>query len=125
MSDRKSEPVPDIGDATWAHNRWPVVGLYTGAGVGLALGVIFWGGFFWTVLYSAGLSVLGCLLGYALAILIYGRPGRHDRGSLAGGQLEPAGEDQHRHSTDEKAAGGDDDVGGIAGTEDETKHHGQ
>lgn len=124
MSDRTSQPVPDISDATWAHNRWPVVGLYTGAGIGLALGVVFVAGWLWTILYIAGLAVLGCLVGFGLAMLIYDRRGGADR-DLPGGDLEPAGKDENRHTADEDAAGGDDHAGGVAGAEDETQHHGQ
>ena len=60
MNDRKQEAGPSIGDAAWAHNRWPAVGLYTGAGFGLALGVIFWLGWLWTIVLIVGLAFAGC-----------------------------------------------------------------
>ena len=63
---------PDIGDAAWAHNRWPTIGLYTGAGIGVLLGVVFYSGWVWTVLFIIGLATAGCLLGFAAAILVYG-----------------------------------------------------
>ncbi len=61
----------DLGDAAWAHNRWPTVGLFSGAGVGLVLGLVFESGWLWTSLYVVGLAVCGCLGGLGLAALVY------------------------------------------------------
>lgn len=72
MKPRPPRRGPDVGDAAWAHNRWPTVGLYTGGGVGLLLGVVFYSGVWWTILYVIALAAAGCLLGFAAAILMYG-----------------------------------------------------
>ena len=71
MGDRDSDFVPDISDATWAHNRWPTIGLYTGASIGAVLGVVFYVGWVWTILYVVGLAMAGCLLGLVMAKLVY------------------------------------------------------
>lgn len=66
------EPIPDISDAAWAHNRWPTVGLYCGAGIGLLLAVVFYQAWYWAVLYVVAGAVAGCLFGFAAAFLTYG-----------------------------------------------------
>ena len=63
----------DLGDAAWAHNRWPTVGLFTGGGVGLLLGIVFYIGWLWTLLLAVCLAVAGCVTGVGLAALIYGK----------------------------------------------------
>lgn len=77
----------DLGDAAWAHNRWPTVGLFSGAGVGLVLGLVFESGWLWTALFVVALAVGGCLGGAGLAALVYrhsddppGGPGGPGRG---------------------------------------------
>ena len=71
MSERKPEPMRDIGAAAWAHNRWPAIGLGAGVGFGAMLGLIFWVGWLLTLLYAAGLGLAGLIIGVALASLIY------------------------------------------------------
>ncbi len=117
----RAEPAADISDATWAHNRWPTIGLYTGAGIGFAVGVVFVAGWLLTIAYTVGLGVLGLLVGLGLAVLIYGRA---DDG-LSGGQLEPAGEDQQGDAAHQDASRGDDDVVGASRTEDDPQAHRQ
>ena len=76
MSERKPETDAGFSDATWAYNRWPTIGLYTGAGVGVALGVVFYWWWLWTALLAGGLAVAGCLGGFGLARLVHGRAAR-------------------------------------------------
>ena len=76
MSERKGQSASGFSDATWALNRWPTIGLYTGAGVGAALGVVFAVGWLWTFVSIVALAVTGCLAGFVLAKLIHGRTAR-------------------------------------------------
>ncbi len=73
MSDRKTQSTSGFSDATWAYNRWPTIGLYTGAGVGAALGVAFYVGWLWTIVYTIVLAAAGCLAGFVLARVVHGR----------------------------------------------------
>lgn len=74
MSDRKEKPASDIGDAAWAYNRWPTVGLFTGGGLGAMLGVVF-PPFGWLKLVAfivVGL-LAGCAVGFFTARVVFGR----------------------------------------------------
>jgi hypothetical protein len=61
----------DPGDAAWAHNRWPTVGLFSGAGLGLVLGLLYQLGWILTTVSVIALAVGGCLGGLALAKFVY------------------------------------------------------
>ena len=126
MNDRKQEAGPTIGDAAWAHNRWPAIGLYAGAGIGLFLGVIFWLGWLWTIALIVGLALAGCFTGLAAAKLIYrGADERREDWGLPGGELRPAGEDHDGDAAQEDVSRGNDDPGGIPSSERETHEHRQ
>lgn len=76
MADEMPDDVPEaVSDAVWAHNRWPTIGLYTGAGVGVLVSVVWWLGLLWALAAVGGLAVVGLLVGYGLARLIYRRIG--------------------------------------------------
>lgn len=61
----------DIGDAAWAYNRWPTIGLWSGGGIGLLLSVLFGAGWLLVIGSIAGGAIGGCLLGALLAIVVY------------------------------------------------------
>ncbi|MHC4428953.1 MAG: hypothetical protein ACYS0D_10195 [Planctomycetota bacterium] len=61
----------DIGDAAWAYNRWPTIGLWSGGGIGLLLSVLFGAGWLLVIGSIAGGAIGGCLLGVLLAVLVY------------------------------------------------------
>ena len=67
-----------IGDAAWAYNRWPTIGLFTGLGIGVVLSVSFPVGWIRGILIALGSGVVGCVLGLILAKLIYGRANHRD-----------------------------------------------
>ncbi len=67
-----------IGDAAWAYNRWPTIGLFTGIGIGVVLSVSFPVGWIRGVLIALGSGVVGCVLGLILAKLTYGRANHRD-----------------------------------------------
>ncbi len=67
-----------IGDAAWAYNRWPTIGLFTGLGIGVVLSVSFPVGWIRGILIALGSGVVGCVLGLILAKLIYGRADHRD-----------------------------------------------
>ena len=67
-----------IGDAAWAYNRWPTIGLFTGLGIGVVLSVSFPVGWIRGILIALGSGVVGCVLGLILAKLIYGRANQRD-----------------------------------------------
>ena len=67
-----------IGDAAWAYNRWPTIGLFTGIGIGVVLSVSFPVGWIRGILIALGSGVVGCVLGLILAKLIYGRANQRD-----------------------------------------------
>lgn len=69
--DRHPDSMTDVGDAAWAHNRWPTIGLYAGAGIGAFLGLVFYAGWFWTILYIVVLAIVGGVLGFVAAKLMY------------------------------------------------------
>ena len=74
MNGRKPQPTSDIGDAAWAYNRWPTVGLFTGCGLCAVLALVF-PPFGWLKLIAfivAG-AVGGCILGFITARVIFGR----------------------------------------------------
>ena len=74
MNDRKPQPTSDPGDAAWAYNRWPTVGLFTGAGLGAMLGVVFPPfGWFKLVAFIVTGAITGCLLGFVTARIVFGR----------------------------------------------------
>lgn len=74
MSDRKEQSTSDIGDAAWAYNRWPTVGLFTGAGLAAMLGVVFPPfGWFKLIAFIVTGAIVGCLLGFITARVIFGR----------------------------------------------------
>lgn len=78
MNDRPSNLREGIGDAAWAYNRWPTIGLFTGLGIGAVLGVGFPLGWIWGILVVLGSGGVGCVLGLILAKLIYGRANQRD-----------------------------------------------
>jgi len=65
-----------IGDAAWAYNRWPTIGLFTGIGICVVLSVSFGGGWIRGILIALAGGVVGCVLGFAAARVFYGRAGR-------------------------------------------------
>ncbi len=67
-----------IGDAAWAYNRWPTIGLFTGLGIGVVLSVSFPVGWIRGILIALAGGVVGCVLGFILAKLIYGRANQRD-----------------------------------------------
>jgi len=67
-----------IGDAAWAYNRWPTIGLFTGIGIGVVLSVSFPVGWVRGILIALAGGVVGCVLGLILAKLIYGRANQRD-----------------------------------------------
>lgn len=67
-----------IGDAAWAYNRWPTIGLFTGLGIGVVLSVSFPVGWIRGILIALGSGIVGCVLGLLLAKLIYGRANHRD-----------------------------------------------
>ena len=70
-----SERLQEISDATWAHNRWPTIGLYTGAGIAAVFGILLGLGWVWTIAGIFGLALLGCFGGVAVAKITYWRRG--------------------------------------------------
>ncbi len=110
-------------DAAWAHNRWPTIGLYTGAGVGLLMGIAFVSGLWLTIGFIVALAVTGCLVGLGMAGMMYRRAGRASR-SL-GGELEKAAEDHGGDAAQENGPGGEDRAGRVAGAERESQDHGE
>jgi len=110
-------------DAAWAHNRWPTIGLYAGAGVGLLMGIAFVSGWWLTIAFIVALAVTGCLVGLGLAGMMYRRAGRAWRSP--GGELEKAAEDHGGDAAQENGPRGEDRAGGIAGTEREPHDHGE
>jgi len=110
-------------DAAWAHNRWPTVGLYSGAGVGLLMGIAFVSGLWLTIAFIVALAVTGCLVGLGMAGMMYRRAGRASR-SL-GGELEKAAEDHGGDAAQENGPGGEDRAGRVAGAEREPHDHGE
>ncbi len=110
-------------DAAWAHNRWPTIGLYTGAGVGLLMGIAFVSGWLFTLGFIVALAVTGCLVGLGLAGIVYRRAGTASRSP--GGELEKAAEDHGGDATEENASGGEDRSGRVAGAERESDDHGE
>jgi hypothetical protein len=83
MSEGERGPGPDIGDAAWAQNRWPAIGLGAGAGIALVLGVVFWAGWIKTLICIVAFALAGCLIGVVAAKIVYGdvdeQPGGDDR----------------------------------------------
>ena len=73
MNERNSDPLPDVGDSAWAQNRWPTIGLFSGAGIGLLLGLVFVAGWLRTIAYVVALTITGCAVGLILAKLVYSR----------------------------------------------------
>lgn len=74
MNTQKSQSTPDPGDAAWAYNRWPTIGLYTGGGLGAILGVVF-PPFGWLKLIAIIVvgAIGGCVLGFISARVFFGR----------------------------------------------------
>lgn len=60
-----------IGESAWAHYRWPRIGGYAGAGVGLVLGIVRVAGWSQTIGMLVLLGVSGGLIGFILAKLVY------------------------------------------------------
>ena len=110
-------------EAAWAHNRWPTVGLYSGAGVGLLMGIAFVSGWWLTIAFVVALAVTGCLVGLGLAGMMYRRAGRASRSP--GGELEKAAEDHGGDAAQENAPGGEDRAVRIAGAERDSHDHGE
>ena len=65
-----------IGDAAWAYNRWPTIGLFAGIGICVVLSFSFPVGWIWGILLTLAGGVVGCVLGFAAARVFYGRIGR-------------------------------------------------
>ena len=125
--DRRSSRLVDAEtsesiDAAWAHNRWPTIGLYTGGGVGLLMGIAFVSGWWLTIVFIVALAVTGCLVGLGLAGMM-SRRGRASRSP--GGELEKAAEDHRGDAAQENASRGEDRAGGIAGAERDSDDHGE
>lgn len=78
MNDRPSNLREGIGDAAWAYNRWPIIGLFTGIGIGAVVGVSFPLGWIWGILVAIASGGVGCVLGLILAKLVYGRADQRD-----------------------------------------------
>lgn len=76
MNDRPSNSRKGIGDAAWAYNRWPTIGLFTGIGIGVVLSVSFPVGWIRGILIALAGGVVGCVLGFVSAYVFYGRAGR-------------------------------------------------
>ena len=114
---------PEAIDAAWAHNRWPTIGLYTGAGLGLLMGIAFVSGWLLTIGFVVGLGVIGCLVGLGLAGVMYRRAGVAAASRSLGGELEKAAEDHRGDTAQENGPGGEDRAGGIAGAEAESHDH--
>ena len=110
-------------DAAWAHNRWPTIGLYAGAGVGLLMGIAFVSGWLLTIAYIVALAVTGCLVGLGLAGIVFRRAGAASRSP--GGELDKAAEDHGGDAAQENAPGGEDRAVRIAGAEDDSHDHGE
>ncbi len=66
------------GDAAWAQNRWPTIGLFTGLGLGIVLAVSIPVGWLLMILLPIAGSVVGCVLGLAFAKLFYKYADPHD-----------------------------------------------
>ncbi len=123
-STRAAAETAESIDAAWAQNRWPTIGLHTGAGCGLLMGIAFVSGWMWTLVYMLVLAVVGCLVGLGLAGIVF-RRSRGASSSLLGGQLQPATEDHDGEAAQENAPGSEDGHGGVPRPEDETQDHGQ
>lgn len=74
MNTQKSQSTSDIGDAAWAYNRWPTIGLYAGGGLGAMLGMVFppFGWIRLLIFIVAG-AIGGCVLGFLAARIIFGK----------------------------------------------------
>ncbi len=126
--DRRSSRLADAEtsesiDAAWAHNRWPTIGLYTGGGVGLLMGIAFVSGWWLTIVFIVALAVTGCLVGLGLAGMMSRRAGRASKSP--GGELEKAAKDHRGDAAQENASRGEDRAGGIAGAERDSDDHGE
>ena len=66
------------GDAAWAQNRWPTIGLFTGLGLGIVVAVSFPVGWLLMILLPIAGSATGCVLGLVLAKLFYRCADPHD-----------------------------------------------
>jgi len=110
-------------DAAWAHNRWPTIGLYTGAGVGLLMGVAFVSGWWMTIAFIVALAVTGCLVGLGLAGIVFRRVGAASRSP--GGELDKAAEDHGGDAAQENAPGGEDRARGVARADRESHDQGE
>jgi hypothetical protein len=115
---------PEAIEAAWAHNRWPTIGLHTGAGVGLLMGIAFLSGWLLTIAFIVGLAVTGCVVGLGLAGIMFRRAGRSSSRSL-GGELEKAAEDHRGDTAQQDGSRGEDRAGRIAGSEPEAHDHGE
>ena len=71
MARRSIQRRGGIGESAWAHYRWPRIGGYAGAGVGLVLGVVRVAGWFQTIGLVVLLGIGGGLVGFILAKVVY------------------------------------------------------
>ncbi len=71
MTSEDSSTRSGPGDAAWAQNRWPTIGLFTGLGLGIVVAVSFPVGWIWMILLPIAGSATGCVLGLVLAKLLY------------------------------------------------------
>lgn len=71
MGDPEQREIPNVGDAVWAHHKWPRIGLFTGFGVGVILAFLFVLGWWAAIVFVIAVSVFGCLMGFLLASVIY------------------------------------------------------
>lgn len=123
-SARVAAETPESIDAAWAHNRWPTIGLNAGAVCGLLMGIALVSGWLWTLGYMLVLAVVGCGLGFGLAVIVFRRP-RGASSPLLRGELQPAAEDHAGDAAQENAPGSEDGPGGVPRPEDESHDHGQ
>ncbi len=88
MTYRRPSNNTDIGAAAWAHNRWPTIGLFVGAGVGLVVAVLVVASWPWLIGSILAGAAAGCLLGMGLAKVVYSGSG-HTRESDATDDDDP------------------------------------
>jgi len=64
---------PDPGAAAWAHNRWPTIGLVTGAGIGAALWMLFALSWYLGLAAVVAGALAGIIAGALAAMAVHGR----------------------------------------------------
>ncbi len=71
MTGNNNNPNIDEGEAAWAHNRWPTVGLFTGWGLAALLWLLFHWSWWLGILVVFGAGCVGCLAGFFIASIVY------------------------------------------------------